>query len=106
MSNEKQKYTVWVEAEYWRPGEWIPDDDSTDVVVTWEDGSRWGATFVSYQHIKTLTVKNKQTGECLSGAYLWISDMILVDNVSRSRIEEIIWHLIASGEFVQAFRAL
>ena len=56
-----QKYTVWVETEYWRPGEWISNDDSSDVVVTWEDGSRWGAAFISYQHVKTLTEKNTPT---------------------------------------------
>ena len=106
MSDKEQEYTVWLEAEQWKRGEWTPDDDSTDAIVTWKDGSRWGATFVAYQHIQTLTEKNKRTGECLSGAYLWMREMILVDQVSRSRIEAVIQHLITSGEFTQVFRAL
>lgn len=106
MSQEKQKYTIWIEAESWRAGEWNVHDDCTDVVVTWEDGSRWIASFISYQHVKTLTEKNKRTGENLSGAYFWMSDMFLVDQVSRQRIEAVIQHLSKRGELKQVFHAL
>ncbi len=103
---KKQKYTVWIEAENWAPGEWKPDDDNTDVIVTWDDGSRWLASFISYQNVQTLTEKNKKTGECLSGAYFWMSDMILIDEVSRHRIEDIIHDLIRVGYFESAFTQL
>jgi len=106
MNDKEREYTVWLEAEQWEIGQWTPEDDSTDVIVAWKDGSRWSATFVAYQHIKTLTEKNKRTGECLSGAYLWIHEMILIDKVSRFRIEEVIQYLITSGEFHQVFRTL
>lgn len=101
--SQMQGYTLWIEAEEWDPGEWTPTDDNTDVIVTFEDGSRWVASFFSYANIHTLTEKNRQTGECMSGAYFWGSDMILIDEVSRPRIEEVIQYLLHEGEFEMAF---
>jgi hypothetical protein len=78
----------------------------TIVIVTWADGSRWVASFFSYKNIQTLTQKNKRIGECLSGAYFWSSDMLLIDKVSRQRIEEVIDHLIRENEFETVFTQL
>jgi hypothetical protein len=99
-------YTLWIEAEAWAPGEWTPADDNTDVIVTFDDASRWAATFLSYANIQTLTKKNRRTGECLAGAYLWASDMMLIDEVSRPRIEEVVRHLLQEGEFEAVFTRL
>ena len=96
-------FTVWIEAEHWEEGQWKPADDNSDAIVTLEDGSRWFATFFSYVNIGSLTQKNKQAGECLSGKYLFSTHMILVDQVTRIGIEEVITHLLASGEFESAF---
>jgi hypothetical protein len=87
--NTKQVYMVWIEAEDWAPESWDRRDANTDVIVSREDGRRWGATFVSYQNVKTLQEKNQRTGESLSGAYLWTRFMILVDEISRQRIEAV-----------------
>jgi len=85
--------SIWIEAEEWAAGEWTPADDNTDVIVTCDDGSRWVATFFSYRNITSLVEKNQRTGECLSGKYFWASDMILVDEVTRARIEEVAHYL-------------
>ena len=50
MKKDDQSYTIWIEAEEWAPGEWTPEDDNTDVMVTWEDGRRWVASFFSYKN--------------------------------------------------------
>ena len=71
--------SIWIEAEEWAAGEWTPANDNTDVIVTLEDKSRWIASFFSYSNIISLVNKNKLTGECLGGKYLWASDMILAD---------------------------
>jgi hypothetical protein len=97
---------LWLEAEQWAPGEWIPADGNTDVIVTFDDASRWVATFFSYDNIQTLTEKNRRTVEDLAGAYFWASDMILVDNISCPRIEEAVRHLIQEGEFETIFTRL
>ncbi len=101
-----REYTLWIEAEECGPGEWTPTDDNTDVIITFADASRWVATFFSYANIRMLTEKNRRTGECLSGAYFWASDMILIDEVSRPRIEEVIHYLIQKGEFEAVFARL
>nr|WP_241675056.1 hypothetical protein [Paenibacillus luteus] len=92
-----------MEAEEWAEGQWDINDDNTDVIVTFEDRSRWIASFFTYKNIQTLAAKNKQTGECLRGKYFWGSDMLLVDECSRNRIEEVIGHLIKEGEFERIF---
>ncbi len=102
MKKDNQNYIIWIEAEEWASG-WKPDDANSDVIVTWADGRRWVASFISYKNVQTLTQKNKSTGECLSGAYFWASDMLLIDTVSRQRIEEVIDHLIRENEFETVF---
>ena len=99
---------IWIEAEKWASGEWTPDDDNTDVIVTLDDGSRWVASFFSYRNIGSLVEKNQRTGECMSGKYFWASDMILADEVSRPRIEEIAHHLAEQEplEFRSIFRRI
>ncbi len=39
----------------------------------------------------------------LKGRYFWATDMILVDQLSRERVEEVVSHLISEGEFENAF---
>jgi len=96
-------YSIWIEAEQWVPGEWNPADDNSDVIVSFDDGACWVATFFSYRNIQSLTEKYKTSGECLNGKYFWATDMILLDEVSRLRIEEIVKHLMNEGEFEHVF---
>ncbi len=99
MYSQRQKYSIWIEAEGWVPGRWTPADDNSDVIVTFESGERWVATFFSYQNILSLREKNRETGECLGGKYFCATDMILVDEVSRGRIEEVAAEMLDQKEF-------
>jgi hypothetical protein len=96
-------YAIWIEAECWAAGEWNITDDNTDVIVTFDDSTRWVASFYTYQNIFSLAEKNKGTGECLGGKYFWGTDMILIDEVSRERIEEVIVDLMKETEFERVF---
>ncbi len=99
-----RNYAIWIEAEQWMPGGWTPADDNSDVIVTFDDGESWVATFFSYQNVYSLAARNRQNGESLGGTYLASSDMILVDEVTRARIEEVVADLIAREEFCASFR--
>lgn len=99
MEFRGQQYTIWVEAEEWAEGEWTPVDDNSDAIVTFENGDRWVASFFSYQNIRSLTEKNRATGECLGGKYFVATDLILVDEVTRERIEEVVADLIEDESF-------
>lgn len=96
------RYSLWIEAEQWTDG-WDPDDANSDVIVTFENSERWAATFFSYKNILSLADKNRDTGECLASKYFCATDMILVDEVSRSRIEEVIREMIEQKEFKTFF---
>ncbi len=94
---------VWLEAEDWEPGEWIPADCNSDVGVTLADGTTWIATFFTYQNIETLRKANAESGDCLGGAYFWATDIVLIDEITRERVTEVVNHLIAEGEFELIF---
>ena len=94
--------SIWIEAEQWADG-WDPEDANSDVIVTFDDGARWAATFFSYKNILSLAEKNRDTGECLGGKYFCATDMILIDEVSRSRIEEVVHEMIKQQEFETFF---
>ena len=57
-------------------------------------------------NIRTLFEKNKQTGECGAGLYVWAQAMILVEVLDRPTIESTIESLLAAGEFDGAFRQI
>jgi hypothetical protein len=97
------KYKVWIEAEQWAEGEWDVYNGNTGVIVDFDDGTRWIATFITYTNIDKLVKKNTETGECLNGKYFWTSKMLLVDKISRESIEEVIMHLIIQDEFYDVF---
>ncbi|HAA10513.1 MAG TPA: hypothetical protein DCE41_01985 [Cytophagales bacterium] len=94
---------IWIEAENWSEGQWNFENDNTDVIVRLENGDEYVASFFTYRNISDLTKKNKETGELLSGKYLWSSDMILIDRCSREDIEQVIEDLISSSELEDVF---
>jgi hypothetical protein len=96
-------YSVWIEAEQWA-GPWDPVDSNSDVTVTFENGDAWMASFVSYQNVLTLVKNAASSGEQLGGRYLAITDMILVDEITRPRIEAVVADLIGEQAFNAHFR--
>ena len=98
-----QPFLLWIEAEEWAPGRWTPSDDVTDVIVTLADGSRWIASFCAFDHLATLRANCAESGENLGGRYLWASDLVLVDDTSRSSIEAVVRDLLANDELQSAF---
>lgn len=103
MNSQSQNFSIWIEAEQWAPGDWTPADANSDVIVTFEEGKRWVATFFSYQNISSLCKKNQAQGDCLGGNYFVATDMILVDEVSRERIEQVVIDLLRQNEFETYF---
>jgi len=99
------EFELWIEDEHC-VGEWPPADNNTDVNVTLADGSRWVATFFSFDNVATLRRNYAKSGECLGGKYFWASDMVLIDDTSRVSIESVVRDLLSSGEFQSAFSAV
>ena len=100
--------TIWIESEESSAiiGGTRISNDNSDVIVTFVDGSQYVATFFTYQNIEHLRKKNQQTGECLNGRYFWASNMLIVDEIERKEIEEVIGHLIVAEEFNLIFEKI
>jgi hypothetical protein len=82
---------------------WDPSTDNVDVEVTLAEGGRFGATFFTLESVHRLFQKNRVTGECAGGLYLWAADMILVDLLTTEVIQKTVEDLLATGEFFSAF---
>jgi hypothetical protein len=78
-------------------------NDNSDVIVTFENGDKYVATFFTYENIKWLKQKNQETGECLNGKYFFATDLILIDKLNREEVLKVINHLINQDEFFTAF---
>jgi hypothetical protein len=85
---------------------WDPLTDNVDVEVTLTDGRRFGATFFTLQNVQRLFEKNRATGECLGGLYLWAANMILVETLIMDVIRKTIEDLLGNGEFFFVFSRL
>ena len=75
-----------------------PFDCNSDVIFELNDGSKWIATFFTYQNIETLRKKNQLSGECLNGIYFCATDMILVAEMSEEIIESVLQELLLMNE--------
>ena len=102
---KKEIKDIWIESEERGPinGGSAETNDNSDVIVTFSDQCRFVATFFTYQNIEQLRQKNKRTGECLNGKFFWASDMIIVEQIKREEIEQIINHLIIENQFEAIF---
>ncbi|GAL76794.1 hypothetical protein JCM19275_2130 [Nonlabens ulvanivorans] len=78
-------------------------NDNSDVIVTFENGERYIATFFTYQNIDWLRQKNQKTGECLNGKYFFATDLILIDKLNREEIINVVNHLIKEDDFFTSF---
>jgi hypothetical protein len=105
---DKTIKTIWIESEDKGPiiGGQLYTDDNSDVIVTFSDDKKYVATFFTYDNVKTLTEKNKRTGELLGGKYFWASDMILVDRIDRDTIEKVVYDLIKEKYFDLLFKSV
>lgn len=101
-SRSLQSYEVSFEAELWLPG-WDVEDEASLAFVTFADGTHWWANFVTYKFVSSQAARNQQNAHCLSGVYFWMEQMILVDQITRDRVETVVAELLAEGEFERAF---
>jgi hypothetical protein len=77
---------------------WDINPDNVDVGIELSDGRQYWATFFTLQNIESLFQKNRRTGECAGGAYLWAVNMVIVENLELDTIRKSIEDLISTGE--------
>lgn len=99
-SLRNQAYIInWVDD----PATIDPVSDNVDVVVHFEDGTRYVATFFTIANIRQIQDHYRETGECRHGLYFWASHMIVIETLTWENVESAVSDLIQSGEFETAF---
>lgn len=96
----EMSYTIrWVEDDFGID----PSDDNVDVLVDFETGDRYSATFFTPQNITTLLDRYSESGECAGGLYVWAVHMIVIERLTKANVERAVADLIANDEFTPAF---
>lgn len=72
--------------------------DEADATITFRDGSRRYATFMTLDVVRRNMNKNVRTGECLGGRYFWCSDLIIIRDAGFDSMAAAIRDLISSGD--------
>lgn len=79
---------------------------NADVEVHFADGRRFGATFFTMDNLRWLFEKNRRTGECAGGLYLWAISMIITEDLSGDTVARTVENLLQEGSFETAFGEL
>lgn len=81
-------------------------DENTDVIVEFESGEQYIASFFSFQSLNRIRSENLKKGAFLKGKYFWSQNMILIDDCKLETITPVVHHLIEEGNFKLVFRKL
>lgn len=97
----EQRRHIRIDAEGWAED---IENAQVDVVVTFPDATMWISNFYTINCIQSIRGDYLMNGHCLNGAY-WCgsSPVIIVDNISRERIEQVIDELIENKTFEYVF---
>lgn len=79
---------------------------STDVIVEFDDGEKYIATFYSCRCLEAMINEDKQTPEFHSGKYYKILNMILVRDFNAGDIIPVVEQMIAEGDFQIVFKKI
>ncbi|MGW4644690.1 hypothetical protein ACWEN6_39710 [Sphaerisporangium sp. NPDC004334] len=71
--------------------------DQADATITFRDGSRRYATFMTLHVVQQIMEKDARTGESLGGRYFWCSDLIIIRDVGFEGMAAAIRDLVSSG---------
>jgi hypothetical protein len=80
------------------------DDDNCDVIVEFNNGYTYIASFFTFKNIETLRKNFSTTGECMNGKFFWSSDMFIIDNLKTDNVKKVIKYLIDNNEFESVFK--
>lgn len=78
-------------------------NDNSDVLVRFEDGREYVATFFTVENLRQLMQKFRESGENSCGLYVWSTHMIVVERLTPEDVERVVEDLLENGEFEAAF---
>jgi hypothetical protein len=83
-----------------------PTSEIVDVILITKAGEKYTAKAITRKYEDYLFEKNKRTGECAGGIYLFIPNRISVDEISERSIRKAIDDLIEQLEIEKAFEKI
>ena len=93
-------------AEYLENGRADYEDLNTDVIVQFENGDRYVATFFSWKNLENMIKELEPTEEYRSGRFYKVLNMVLVRDFGEGNIRPVIDAMLAEGDFQLVFRKL
>ena len=91
-------------------GENDPDIDykngNSDVIVEFQNGETYVATFFTYENLESMRLQNKISGGFMKGKYFWKENMVFIDNCSQKNVQLVIQNMIEEGDFQSVFRKI
>jgi len=82
------------------------DDLNTDVIVRFEDGDEYVATFYSYRNLEQMMAEMKASQGFASGHYYRILNMVVVRDFNKGDLLPVIDAMLAEGDFQLVFKRL
>lgn len=82
------------------------DDLNTDVIVRFENGDEYVATFYSYRSLEQMMEEIKSSKAFVSGRYYKILNMVVVRDFNGGDLLPVIDAMLAEGDFQLVFKKL
>jgi hypothetical protein len=86
------------------------EDDGTvrnvDIELVEESGARWSATVLTLGEIDRLMTSYHETGECLSGSYFRVPDLLILNRPTFESLIEVVEGLLRDGTYPFEFSPL
>lgn len=73
-----------------------------DIEYETSEGERYFATVATIHDIQRIMEVWKSTGECLSGRYFWLADLIIVAELNVVAVTDVVEDLVLTGELESA----
>jgi len=75
-----------------------PLDTNADVIVDLPDGRSFAVTFFTVRNLQSLMSKHRETGEAPYGLYMYATDMVVVETLTRESVDKAVAELVRSGD--------
>lgn len=82
------------------------EDLNTDVIVNFDNGDRYVATFFSHKALNNTIEADIQSGDFYSKQYYRILNLVLVKDFNNGDVRSVIDSMIAEGDFQLIFKKI
>ncbi len=79
---------------------------NTDVIVRFDSGEEYVATFFSFKNLEGMIEEHKNSKEYFSEEYYKLLNMVLVNDFNNRNLLSVIEHMIVEGDFQVVFRKI